>query len=92
MDSKFVINSWALLESFLLKISKDLKTNNSELLTLVVSRAEVVDYEEEYVKKMAKDNNISNIFYPEQRLEDFGKQNNIHIISISRYMSDWNWN
>ena len=92
LDSKFVINSWALLESFLLKISKDLKTNNSELLTLVVSRAEVVDYEEEYVKKMAKDNNISNIFYPEQRLEDFGKQNNIHIISISRYMSDWNWN
>ena len=92
LDSKFVINSWALLESFLLKISKDLKTNNSELLTLVVSRAEVVDYEEEYVKKMAKDNNISNIFYPEQRLEDFGKQNNIHIISISRYMSEWNWN
>ena len=92
LDSKFVINSWALLESFLLKISKDLKSNNSELLTLVVSRAEVVDYEEEYVKKMAKDNNISNIFYPEQRLEDFGKQNNIHIISISRYMSEWNWN
>ena len=74
-----------------LEISKDLEINNSELITLIVSRAEIVDYEEEYVKEMAKKNNISNIFYPEDRLENFGKQNNIPIISISRYMSDLNW-
>jgi len=91
LDSNFVTNSWELLESLLLKISKDLEINNSELITLIVSRAEIVDYEEEYVKEMAKKNNISNIFYPEDRLENFGKQNNIPIISISRYMSDLNW-
>ena len=91
LDSDFVTNSWKLLESLLLEISKDLKINNSELLTLIISRAEIVDYEEEYVKKMAKSNNISNIFYPEDRLENFGEQNNISIISISRHMSDLNW-
>ena len=91
LDSNFVTNSWELLESLLLKISKDLEINNSELITLIVSRAEIVDYEEDYVGKMVKSNNISNIFYPEDRLENFGKQNNIPIISISRYMSDFNW-
>jgi len=91
LDSNFVINAWELLESMLLKTSKDLAIHNSELITLIVSRAEIVDYEEDYVGKVAKSNNISNIFYPEDRLENFGKQNNIPIISISRYMSDFNW-
>jgi hypothetical protein len=91
LDSNFVMNAWELLESMLLKTSKDLAIHNSELITLIVSRAEIVDYEEDYVGKMAKSNNISNIFYPEDRLENFGKQNNIPIISISRYMSDFNW-
>ena len=91
LDSNFVMNAWELLESMLLKTSKDLAIHNSELITLIVSRAEIVDYEEDYVGKVAKSNNISNIFYPEDRLENFGKQNNIPIISISRYMSDFNW-
>ena len=91
LDSNFVMNAWELLESMLLKTSKDLAIHNSELITLIVSRAEIVDYEEDYVGKMVKSNNISNIFYPEDRLENFGKQNNIPIISISRYMSDFNW-
>ena len=91
LDSNFVMNAWELLESMLLKTSKDLAIHNSELITLIVSRSEIVDYEEDYVGKMAKSNNISNIFYPEDRLENFGKQNNIPIISISRYMSDFNW-
>ena len=92
LNSAFVIDAWELLESILLKTFKDLKNNNSELITLIVSRAEIVDYRKDYVEKMANNNNILNIFYPEDRLETFGQQNNIEIVSISRYMSDFNWN
>ena len=92
LNSAFVIDAWELLESILLKTFKDLKNNNSELITLIVSRAEIVDYRKDYVEKMANNNNILNIFYPEDRLESFGQQNNIEIVSISRYMSEFNWN
>ena len=92
LNSAFVIDAWELLESILLKTFKDLKNNNSELITLIVSRAEIVDYRKDYVEKMANNNNILNIFYPEDRLESFGQQINIEIVSISRYMSEFNWN
>jgi len=93
LDSGYVTKAWKLLESLLLKTSKDLEIHKSKLITLIVSRAEIVDYEEDYVKNdWAINNNIANIFYPEFRLEEFGKQNNIPIVSISRNMSDFNWN
>ena len=89
MDSVYVTKAWKLLESILLKTSKDLEIHKSKLITLIVSRSEIVDY----VKNdWAINNNIANIFYPELRLEEFGKQNNIPIVSISRNISDFNWN
>ena len=96
LDSIFVSNAWELFESILLKTSKDLNNHDSELLTLIVSRGEIVDFEKDYVLNgpdysLRENNNISNIFYPEDRLENFGKDNNIPIISISRYMSNYNW-
>ena len=93
MDSVYVTKAWKLLESILLKTSKDLEIHKSKLITLIISRSEIVDYEEDYVKNdWAINNNIANIFYPELRLEEFGKQNNIPIASISRNISDFNWN
>ena len=96
LDSIFVSNAWKLFESILLKTSKDLNNHDSELLTLIVSRGEIVDFEKDYVLKgpdysLRENNEISNIFYPEDRLEKFGKDNNIPIISISRHMSNYNW-
>ena len=96
LDSIFVSNAWKLFESILLKTSKDLNNHDSELLTLIVSRGEIVDFEKDYVLNgpdysLRENNKISNIFYPEDRLENFGKDNNIPIISISRHMSNYNW-
>ena len=42
-------------------------------------------------KKLNVKNDFSNIFYPEERVENFGKKNNIPVISISRIMTDLNW-
>ena len=62
-----------------------------ELFTLVVSRGEVVDNRKNEVQEWALKNNLSNIFYPEERVEKFGEKNEIPVISISRMMTDLNW-
>ena len=45
LDSKIVQDSWRLTEELLLKTSQDIKSHNSEMLILIVSRGEVVDFE-----------------------------------------------
>ena len=47
------------------------ENNNSELITLIVSRAEIVDYRKDYVEKMANNNNILNIFYIKNLISNF---------------------
>ena len=92
LDSKIVQDSWRLTEELLLKTSQDIKSHNSEMLILIVSRGEVVDFERDYVLEFwAKDQQIKNIFYSEERIENFGFKNDIPVISISREMSVFNW-
>ena len=68
-----------------------MNNNNIELITLVVSRGEVVDNRKNEVRQWALKNNLSNVFYPEERVENFGKKNDMPVISISRMMTDYNW-
>ena len=78
LDSKIVQDSWRLTEELLLKTSQDIKSHNSEMLILIVSRGEVVDFERDYVLEFwAKDQQIKNIFYSEERIENFGFKNDI---------------
>lgn len=91
LDHEFVEYSWDLFESIILKSKKDLNNNNIELITLVVSRGEVVDNRKNEVRQWALKNNLSNVFYPEERVENFGKKNDMPVISISRMMTDYNW-
>ena len=91
LNTDIVSNAWLLLESILIKTSKDLEIHNSKLITMIVSRAEVVDQEKEFVKNWATNNNISNIFYSEERLEKFGKKHNIPMVPIAKHMSNFNW-
>tara|TARA_B100001123_G_C15320868_1_gene1027837 strand:- start:97 stop:1329 length:1233 start_codon:yes stop_codon:yes gene_type:complete len=92
LDSKFVQYSWSLTEKLLLKTSQDIKSHNSEMLIMIVSRGEIVDFERDYVFELwAKDQKIKNIFYTEERIENFGLKNDIPVISISRKMSAFNW-
>ena len=90
-DNEFVEYSWDLFESILLKTKEDLDNKNIEFISLVVSRGEVVDNRKDVVEQWAVKNDFSNIFYPEERVENFGKKNNIPVISISRIMTDLNW-
>ena len=91
LDNEFVEYSWNLFELILLKTKEDLNDKNIEFITLVVSRGEVVDNRKNEVEQWAIKNNYSNIFYPEDRVENFGKKNDISVISISRMMTDLNW-
>ena len=80
-----------MFESILLKTKEDLNNKNIEFIALVVSRGEVVDNRKNVVEKWAIKNDFSNIFYPEERVENFGKKYDIPVISISRMMTDLNW-
>jgi len=91
LDNEFVEYSWNLFELILLKTKEDLNDKNIEFITLVVSRGEVVDNRKNEVEQWAIKNNYSNIFYPEDRVENFGKKNDIPVIAISRMMTDLNW-
>ena len=91
LDNEFVEYSWNLFESILLKTKEDLNDKNIEFIALVVSRGEVVDNRKNEVEQWAIKNNYSNIFYPEDRVENFGKKNDIPVIAISRMMTDLNW-
>ncbi len=91
LENQLVEYSWDLFESILLKTKEDLINKNIEFIALVVSRGEVVDNRKNVVEKWAIKNDFSNIFYPEERVENFGKKYDIPVISISRMMTDLNW-
>ena len=59
------------------------------MMILVVSDGQVVDREQEVVRKWAEEKSIANLFYPEDRLEDFGMENDILIINaMYSYIQD----
>ena len=90
-ETEFVENAWLLAERLLLETKLELKSFGIEMMILVVSEGQVVDREQEVVRKWAEEKSITNLFYPEDRLEDFGMENDILIIPVGKDMAFHNW-
>lgn len=79
-------NAWNITEKLLLMINKEVISNKSKFYILTVTTPIQVHPNENERLKFKEKFKITNIDYPEERILNFGKENGISIISLSKSM------
>ena len=79
-------DAWLITEKIIGQINKEINSNKKDFILVSLSNPIQVHPSEKVYKQFLKKNDISDIFYPENRLEEFSKRNNIKYIQISKRM------
>ena len=78
--------AWATTENVILLINEEVKKNNKDFILVTLSNPIQVNKDLNKYNDFVKKNNINDIFYPENRLENFSRKNSIKFIKISEKM------
>ena len=84
--SKNWSEAWLITEKIINRINKEVLFNKKDFILVSLSNPIQVHPSEQVLKRYLNKNKISDIFYPEKRLEKFTKKNNIKYIQISKRM------
>lgn len=79
--------AWILTEKIIKKINGDIIGKNKNFILVSLSTPEQVNPDKDEVKKFKRKNNINNLFYPEDRLQQLSKNNSIMYIPLAKKMS-----
>lgn len=81
-------NAWSITEKIIKMIDVEIKNKKKEFILASLSTPIQVHPDDKKVKKFKEENNIDDIFYPENRLENFSKTNSIKFIQIAKEMRE----
>ncbi len=79
-------NAWITTEKIIELINKDVLKNGKKFILVSLTNPIQVNPEQDKLLEFKKRNNISNIFYPEMRLEEFSRVNSINYIQLAKKM------
>ena len=80
--------AWSITENIILLINNEIEKNKKKFILVTLSNPIQVDLDLNKSNNFTKLNNIEDIFYPENRLENFSKKNSINFIQISKRMRE----
>lgn len=80
------IEAWKITEKLILEMNREVRDRGSIFVLTTLSISQQVDPGKEATEKFKKDMNVSNLFYPDDRLESFAKENQINVAKLAPRM------
>ena len=80
--------AWSTTEKIIKMIDVDIKNKKKDFILVTLSTPIQVHPDNKKVEIFKKENNIDDIFYPENRLNKFSKKNSIKFIQIAKKMRE----
>ncbi|MEL7034224.1 MAG: SGNH/GDSL hydrolase family protein [Cyanobacteria bacterium J06592_8] len=74
--------AWEITEKLILKMAAEVKQNQAKFMVVTLSDPKQVDYDPAKRQAFKDRHNITNLFYPDQRIQTLGENNNIPVISL----------
>ena len=80
--------AWSITENIILLINNEIEKNKKKFILVTLSNPIQVDLDLNKSNNFTKLNNIEDIFYPENRLDNFSKKNSIKFVQIAKKMRE----
>ena len=80
--------AWLVTEKIIKMIDIEIKNKKKEFILVTLSTPIQVYPDNDKIEKFKKENNIDDIFYPENRLDKFSQKNSIKFIQIAKKMRE----
>ena len=80
--------AWSTTEKIIKMIDIEIKNKKKEFILVTLTTPIQVHPDNKKVEKFKKENNIDDIFYPENRLNNFSKKNSIKFVQIAKKMRE----
>ena len=80
--------AWVTTEKIIKMIDIEIKSKKKEFILVTLSTPIQVHPDNKKIEEFKKENEIEDIFYPENRLENFSKKNSIKYIQIAKNMRE----
>jgi len=80
------IEAWNITERLILEMDREVKDRGSIFVLTTLSISQQVDPDKDVTAKFKKEMEISNLFYPDDRLESFAKKNQINVVKLAPRM------
>ena len=80
--------AWLATEKIIKMIDIEIKNKKKEFILVTLSTPIQVYPDIDKIEKFKKENNIDDIFYPENRLDKFSQKNSIKFIQIAKKMRE----
>ncbi len=81
--------AWKITEDILIKMQTEANAHNARLVIVSLSNGIQVHPDTEVRKGFMKELNVDDLFYPEKRFEQFGKQEGIEVLTLAPILQEY---
>ncbi|MGD1701353.1 hypothetical protein [Dapis sp. BLCC M229] len=76
--------AWQVTEGLILLMRDEVYEKGVDFMIIAISESHQVHPDLEYREKFKNNHNLSDLYYPDPRIEEFGKQENIPVYILAR--------